>query len=118
MVVDDLDVMSVASSPTEADSELVVDADAVLADTITDELLEAVGWRDPEIGESGGSIEHDKLAQGNALKTRRKTTNSLALEQAFGVVVAETANQRHIITRGVTMRKHQPQQVSVSGFAK
>ena len=45
MVVDDLDVVGVAADPTEADTELVVDADAVLTEAIADEFFETVGWR-------------------------------------------------------------------------
>ena len=59
MVVDDLDVMGVAALPTEANPELVVDADAVLTDAIAGKLLKSIGRRHLEVGEGGGGVEHD-----------------------------------------------------------
>lgn len=59
MIVDDLDVMSVAPEPSEANSELVVDADTVLTDTITSKLFESIGRRHLEICKCGSGVEHD-----------------------------------------------------------
>jgi len=84
VVVDNLDVVSVAPAPAEANAELVVDPDAVLAEAITGQFLESVSRRHPEICEGGGGIEHDELAQSNALEIGRKSANFLALEEPFG----------------------------------
>ena len=59
MVVDDLDVVCVAAEPTEANAELVVDADAVLTEATAGKLLKSVGRRNLEIGEGGSSVEHN-----------------------------------------------------------
>jgi hypothetical protein len=84
--------MGVVADPTEADTELVVDADAVLTKAIADQFFKTVGWRHLQVGESGGCVEHDKLAEGNALEIRGESTNFLTLEESFGVVVAKAAN--------------------------
>jgi hypothetical protein len=59
MVVDDLDVMGVAAEPPEANSELFVDADAVLTDTIASKLFKSIGGRHLQVGKGGGGVEHD-----------------------------------------------------------
>ena len=92
MIVDDLDVVGVAADPAEANAELVVDTDAVLPEAITSQFLESVGRRHLQVGESCGGIEHNKFAEGNALEIRLKSADFLALEEAFGGVVAKVAN--------------------------
>jgi hypothetical protein len=59
VVVDNLDVMGVAAEPSEANSELIVDADAVLTDTIAGKLFKSIGRRHLEVGKGGGGVEHD-----------------------------------------------------------
>lgn len=92
MIVDDLDVVSIVADPTEADSELVVDANAVLTEPIASELLEAIGWRDFQVDESRGCIEHREFAQCGSLEVWRKPPHLPALKEALRVVVAEAAN--------------------------
>jgi hypothetical protein len=45
VVLDDLDVVGIASNPSEADSELIVDPNAVLSKSVTYEFLQASRWR-------------------------------------------------------------------------
>jgi hypothetical protein len=59
VIVDNLDVVGVAAEPSEANSELVVDADAVLTDTIASKLFKSIGRWHLEVGEGGGGVEHD-----------------------------------------------------------
>jgi len=92
VVVNDLNVVGVVAEPTEADSKLVVDADAVLAEPIADQLFESVGRWDLQVGKVGGGIEHNELSQSNALKIRWEAANFLTLKETFRVVVAKTAN--------------------------
>jgi hypothetical protein len=49
MVVSDLNIVRVAISPSEADTPLVVDADAVLTGSISPEPLKAIAWRDAQV---------------------------------------------------------------------
>ena len=62
MIVNDLDVVSVAVGETKTDSPLVIDADAVLSGTFPEELLEVVGGWDAKVEETGGGIEQNELA--------------------------------------------------------
>ena len=82
MVVDDLNVMGVVALPAEANPKLVVDADAVLAETITGQLFESIGGRHLQIGEGRGRIEHNKLTKSNALEIGWKFANLVALREA------------------------------------
>lgn len=89
MVVHDLDVVGVGVDPTEADPPLVVDADAVLSEAFGRELLQTVRWRHPEVGETGGGIEHEQFAKGGSVKIRWEPPDPFASEQTLGVGVTE-----------------------------
>jgi len=45
VVVDDLDVFGIRSTPAKADSELIVDSDAVLAGAIAFQRLQMIAGR-------------------------------------------------------------------------
>ncbi len=49
VVVDDLDVISVAIGPVEADAPLVVYSDAVLTGSVTAQLFETVARRHTQV---------------------------------------------------------------------
>src|ERR1700689_2060420 len=67
VVVDDLDPLGSSVRPTEADTPLLIDADAVGASPIALELLEPVSRRHPQIIECLGSIQDEQLPQRRAL---------------------------------------------------
>jgi hypothetical protein len=46
VIVDDLDVVSISAGPTETDSPLVVDANAVLTYALAEKFFEVVGGWD------------------------------------------------------------------------
>jgi hypothetical protein len=66
VVVNDFNLLCAGFRPEEAEAELIVDADAVLAMSISAELLQAVAWRNHQIVETAGGIEDGQLAVGNA----------------------------------------------------
>ncbi|HET7540187.1 MAG TPA: hypothetical protein VFK05_09955 [Polyangiaceae bacterium] len=92
MIVDDLDIVRVGSKPAEADAPLIIDSDAVLANPVPGEFLEAIGWRNAEVEEAGRGIKHDELAKGNSLEVRRQSANPLPFEKALCVCVAKAAD--------------------------
>jgi hypothetical protein len=92
MIIDDLDIVSVAPDPAEAEAKLVVDADAVLTEPIAGQLFEPIRGRHFQVGEGRGGVEHDELAKCDAQEIRWESANFVALEQAFRIVVAKTAN--------------------------
>ena len=68
MVVDDFDVVGVPAGPTETDTPLVIDADAVLSSAIASQLFEAVrGWN-AKVDETGRGVEHEELPESGWLE--------------------------------------------------
>ena len=51
MIVYDLNVVGIAISPSEANTPLVVDSNAILAGPIAPEFLQAIGWWHAKISE-------------------------------------------------------------------
>ena len=67
MIIDNLHVVGIPIPPLEANTPLVVDADAVLACTIVGEFLQAIcGWN-PEIRQRHSPIQHPQFSQGHLL---------------------------------------------------
>jgi hypothetical protein len=92
VIVDDLDVEGIGGAPDEADAPLIVDADAVLACTVSLERLEPVAGRDAKVGEGVGRIEDDDFPKRYALKSGGKTTRAATVKERFRVGVAEGAD--------------------------
>ena len=105
-MVDDLDLVGIASDPAEADAPLVVDANAVLAVPIAFELLEAISGWGPEILEPHRRVDVAELSEHDAAEVGRKATHVLALPQALSVAVGEMLDHTPIITPYVTRRKN------------
>ena len=62
MVINDLDVFGTRSGPSEAESPLVIDPDAVLALSVAAKCFEPVSGRHPQVLEAGGDFELPQLA--------------------------------------------------------
>ena len=113
MVVDELDVVGIASGPPETETPLVVDANAVLPVSIVLELLEAIPRRNPEILKPHRRVDVAELAEHDAAEVWRKAAHVLARPQALGVTVGEVLDHPSIVTRCVTKRKS-PVQVQIT----
>jgi hypothetical protein len=63
MIVGDLDIVSVAIAPHEANTELIIDPDAVLALSVAPQLFQPIsGWRF-EVIELNCSIDHRQFTE-------------------------------------------------------
>jgi len=89
MIVDDLNVIRVAVLPAEADTPLVIDADAMLSDSVTPKLLETVTRGNTKILEGFGSVDGDELPQHRPLEVRRIAADPLTAEECLGVAIAK-----------------------------
>ena len=72
VIVDDLDVMGVAVAPDEADSEPVVDPDAVLTPSVAAQRFQPVSGEDRQIPKLVGRVQLAELPlrdTGDGLKT-------------------------------------------------
>ena len=74
VVVNDFNLPWPGFRPDEADPELVVDADAVLAMAVPSERLQAIARWDLQIVETSGGIEEGKLAEGHASEASKSTS--------------------------------------------
>ena len=85
MIIDNLHVVGISIPPLEANTPLVVDADAVLACTIVREFLQAIcGWN-PEILQRDSPIQHPQFSQGHLLNILGQSIRSLSVEDLFGL---------------------------------
>src|SRR3981189_3152380 len=78
MVVHDIDLKGVPVIPAEADSTLVVDADAPLSFPVAPQFLQPVARRCSKVGDTCRSIEHPKFAKSNSLE-RTETIHLFAV---------------------------------------
>jgi hypothetical protein len=101
MVVDNLDVVSVAVSPREADAPSVVDPDAELPRPRPAQLLEVIAGRYAQVIKHHRSIQLSQPPQGNALNIASVPSDRLEPEEPLRVGIAEAANHLDMITRYV-----------------
>jgi hypothetical protein len=79
VVIDDLDFLRAGRRPNEADPELVVYADAVLARAIALQHFKPVARRHPKIAQPGCTVEHRQLSHCRPLEIG-KTPDTFAVE--------------------------------------
>lgn len=88
MDVSDLDLLWPGFRPDEAEPELVVDADAVLAMAVPPEWLQAIAWWNMSIVEAGGRIEDGELPESDASEAS-KAAPRLAFKEGLGVAATK-----------------------------
>jgi hypothetical protein len=93
VVVGDLDGVSVSALPPEADTPLVVDADAVLAGPVAGEHLESVAGWNAEVGERFGGVEDEELPEGATSQILWPAPDDTPLEDLQGVAVPEALDR-------------------------
>ena len=62
MIVDDLDVVGIAVTPTKANPPLVVDPDAVLSFAVASQGLQSIAGRCLQIAETARAVDLGQLA--------------------------------------------------------
>ena len=94
MVVSDFDLVGLAVCPAEAKAVLVVDADAMLALSVSFKWLQPVSWRDPQVVKRSGGLELGELAEGDLMERRRKLGGSLAEPELVRGAASEGRDHR------------------------
>jgi hypothetical protein len=105
VVVHDLNVVGIASHPSEADTPPVVDPDAPLTGPIATESLETVSRWNSKVIQSDRRVELSQLAQRNSLHVCAKPANRSPIKELLGILVTEAPDHRLIITPPVIIRK-------------
>jgi hypothetical protein len=80
VIVRYFNVVRVPVTPSKANAPLIVDPNAVLASSISLELLESVPRWHPQVLQSLGSVQYQKLPQGASLNPAWQVANALSLE--------------------------------------
>jgi len=87
MIVDDLNVMSIAGTPMEANPPLIVDPDAMLASAGALQFLQPVARRNAQKVERCRSIDLQQLSMRNPLDVGWKTPAMLAPKELLRLSV-------------------------------
>ena len=85
----DLDVVRVAVIPPETDPPLTVDANAVLASTITSQALETIARWHAQVIDAGRGVQHPQLAQGGLVHVSSEAADPSTVEHLLRVTVPE-----------------------------
>jgi hypothetical protein len=91
VVVANFDVGRAGVGPDEAHTKLVIDPDAVLALPVTPERLQPIGWRNPQIIQGLGGVEHGEFSHRSLFKTLKFFDRS-SVEKTFGLGALEGLN--------------------------
>jgi hypothetical protein len=83
VIVYDLDIVSVSIPPTEADTPLVVDPNAVLSFPVSSQFLKAISWRDKKIIQLLRRVQQEQLPLSDAPQIRREFLHGLAVKYLF-----------------------------------
>lgn len=113
MIVRYLDIVCISFKPAEADTPLVVDADAMLTSAIANEAFQPICRRDAQIVQAFRDIELNQLTPSQAMQFRRETTYELALKDPLSVLVTEGSDHERIITQDVMVDKLQRRAIGV-----
>lgn len=80
MIIRDLYVVGPVFAPEETNAVLIVNPDAVLSFAISSQRFEAISWRDPQIIQSGGGMNHIELSSRDRCNARPAAAFPLAKE--------------------------------------
>ena len=90
MIVHDLDIPSIAVTSDEADAPLIVDANAVLPESVATKGFQPVAGRDSQILETASSVDCNQLCSGPGLDLLRQPANGMPCKDGGGDFAGET----------------------------
>ena len=89
MIVNDFNIRRHAGLPPEADSQLIVHTDAVLAFPVPRKLFETITRRRSEVLNQIGSLYQIEFTLGKLLNGQREPLDSLSVEYPLGILVTK-----------------------------
>ena len=95
VIIDNFNIIRIASSPSKANAPALVDTDAVLSLPIGDKLLKMISGRNAQIIQRSGSIENLQLAACVSLDLRWKLARELTAEDPLSFLVRKTFNHKY-----------------------
>jgi hypothetical protein len=94
MIIDDFNIVRIASSPYKANPPALIDTDAMLSLPIANEFLKAVSGRNTQIVQHSSNIEDLQLSACFSLDLRRKLSRELTAEDPLSFLVRKTPNHK------------------------
>ncbi len=98
MVVREFDDFSTAIFPHEANSPLIIDANAELTHSVTVQFFEPVPGRHTQVIQHFGGIEYQQFSQSCSLDDLRDALDSQAVKNIFRPVVSKAPYHLTIVT--------------------
>ena len=95
VIVDDLDVECLASTPKKTNAPSIVDANTVLTLAAAFQSFESIPWRDSQIIQPPCLMQIQELSPGDPLE-HSKSANRLIIEERFGISALERADHVEI----------------------
>ena len=89
MIVNNFDGIGAVFRPHETDAPLVVDANAVLSFAIIFQCFEPIGWRNFQIVENLGFVQHEQFAQSDLLNVTRQLARHFSTLDFFSFLGCE-----------------------------
>jgi hypothetical protein len=97
MIVHYFYLVSVSAAPFETDTPLVVDADTVLAGSVSSKLFQPVGRGNTQIIQGCGIVQHAQFPQRHLLDVSRKFPRDFPLENQPGFGIFDALDHAEII---------------------
>jgi hypothetical protein len=97
MIVHYLNFIGVTGSPYEADSELVIHADTVLALPASLERFQPIAWWHPQVLQRLRPVEHSQFPERHPMYVLRKAFRSLTTKKPLGIGAGKALNHKAIL---------------------
>jgi hypothetical protein len=101
MVINYLDIVSVAPVPTETESPLIIDPNAVLALARAAQFFEPIARRNPQVLDRSGIVQHDELTT-SGLFDSAKTCGTSPIEERLGVLASKRSDHANAVVLHLT----------------
>lgn len=101
MVVDDFNIRRDSACPAKADAPLAIDANAVLALSVSNKGFQHVSRRHTQVCQILRSMKDNELAVGKALKILREASDELPIPDPLGVSISERLDHEVILTLSI-----------------
>jgi hypothetical protein len=93
MVIHNLHLVGIPLLPGKTDAPLVVDAYAELAFSFTFQNFQSIAWRNPQVGQGPGVVEHTQLTPGHGLNVLWQSPGDFSAPNNRCFIASETLDQ-------------------------
>lgn len=98
MVINDLNIIRIATFPGKADAPLLVYSYAALSLPVMVQCLQMVGRRDPQGPKNGRRVKDLELDRRHPLEVLRQLGGKPSIEKLFGLFTRKRLDHREIVS--------------------